>query len=263
MSTGSTGEHEPASGIGPVQDGQGAVEPGQAASVDIAWNLAEVRRRIARAAAAVGRAPEEVRLMAASKMQPVAAMRRAMDAGQMWFGENYVQELVMKRRLLGDAAEFALIGHLQSNKINAALGAMNQLHTLDSVDLAEKLDRRLQQQGRGLDVLVEVNTSGEPAKAGVPSEELLGFVDRLAPYQSLRPRGLMTVAANTPDEAVVAGCFDELARLRRQLREEAALGSDWPELSMGMSADFELAIAHGATIVRVGTAIFGPRPATS
>ncbi|MCL1841261.1 MAG: YggS family pyridoxal phosphate-dependent enzyme [Propionibacteriaceae bacterium] len=228
----------------------------------IVQRLGAVQARIRAACQAAGRSPDEVTLLPVSKTHPFAAVQAVVDAGgPTVFGENRPQELAAKAAQCADGSpiRFALIGHLQTNKAPLAAQHAAAFHALDSARLAEALDRRLQGMGRGLDVLIEVNTSGEEAKHGLAPEEVPAFAAGLAPMDALRVRGLMTVAVHSPDEAAVAACFDRLVALQHRLRDDGVLGADWAQLSMGMSGDFELAIAHGATIVRVGTAIFGAR----
>lgn len=229
----------------------------------IAQRIASIQQRISAACERAGRDPASVRLLPVSKTQPVAAVLAAQAAGIVRFGENRVQEMVAKLDELGPNTdvEFAIIGPLQSNKAGKVAQLAVEFQALESAALAATLDRRLQAAGRSLDVLVEVNTSGEASKFGLAPDQVLDFCRSLGGYPSLRPRGLMTIAAPGPDLARVAACFEMLRGLQTQLRDEQAAGVDWPELSMGMSGDFELAIEHGSTCVRVGTAIFGQRPA--
>ena len=237
-------------------------QPDAAPADVIAANVAAVRGRIASACERAGRDAAEVRLLPVSKTHPVEALVAAHAAGIDRFGENRVQELVAKAELLDPALgiEFALIGPLQSNKAGRAVEWVAEFQALDSLKLAANLDRRLQALGRSLDVLVEVNTSGESTKFGLAPDDVLSFAAELGAFDSLNVRGLMTIAIPSPDQKQVAACFQMLRGLRDRLRDDRVAGSDWPELSMGMSGDFELAIEHGATCVRVGTAIFGGRP---
>ncbi|MFT8396365.1 YggS family pyridoxal phosphate-dependent enzyme [Propionibacterium sp.] len=238
--------------------------------------VATVWEQIGQACTAAGRPRESVRLLPVSKRHSVEAMRRVnvvLDAlaarngltissqSARLYGENHVQEIVAKSGEIGadEGISMALIGHLQSNKVNAVAGLVEEFQALDSLKLAAKLDRKLSSLGRSLRVLVEVNTSGEANKHGVPFDQALDLCGRLGDFDCLDVQGLMTVAINSPDQAVVGACFDRLAELQKQLRDDAVLSSSWPELSMGMSGDFPLAIAHGATTVRIGTALFGPR----
>ncbi|WP_091968370.1 YggS family pyridoxal phosphate-dependent enzyme [Propionibacterium cyclohexanicum] len=263
----------------PARTAAGADEVRQlwrgAVGTDLPSRVRDVWDRVGRACAAAGRPRSSVRLLPVSKTHSAAsilAVDRVLDtlatreevpagpAGRRLFGENHVQEIVAKSaQLAGHDVGLALIGHLQSNKVNAVAGLVEEFQALDSLKLAAKLDRRLSALGVSLRVLVEVNTSGEQAKHGVPMAEATALCRRLGDFDCLEVAGLMTVAVNSPDRHAVAACFDRLAGLQTQLRDDAVLDSSWPELSMGMSGDFELAIAHGATTVRVGTALFGPR----
>lgn len=225
----------------------------------IADNLAAVRSRIADACRAVGRDEDAVRLLPMSKTHPVADILDARAAGIVRFGENRPQELSTKAEALADTdVELAFVGHLQTNKAKVVAESAAEFQALDSLRVARELDRRCVALDRSLDVLVQVNTSSEPQKFGIEPAEALSFARELAAFDALRVRGLMTMAINSPDDAVVAACFDRLVGVQRVLRDEGAPGT-WDELSMGMSGDFELAIAHGSTCVRIGTAIFGAR----
>ena len=225
--------------------------------------LALVEQRIADACAASGRDPAGVKLLPVSKTKPVEDIRQVLAAGYSMVAENRVQEIVEKApSFTPDEVSWALIGHLQSNKVRQVVQHVTQFQALDSARLATALDRRLEEAERTLDVMVQVNTSGEQTKAGLAPDQVVAFCADLDDYPRLRPVGLMTIASNTTDEAEVGRCFARLAGLRDRLREEHVAGSDWPELSMGMSNDLEQAVAHGATVVRVGRAIFGDRPPT-
>lgn len=225
----------------------------------LAANQAVVEARIRAACAASGRARDSVRLLAVSKTHPASAVADAHALGLRWFGENKVQEALAKASELAslDDLKWSFIGHLQTNKARDVASFAHEFQGLDSLHVAEALDRRLQAAGRALDVLIEVDTSGEATKFGVAPDDVVDMAHALRPYQSLRLRGLMTIAANTSDRAVIASCFDTMVRLQAHVQD--ALGASCPELSMGMSGDLELAIEHGSTCVRVGTAIFGQR----
>ncbi|MFZ0529708.1 MAG: YggS family pyridoxal phosphate-dependent enzyme [Propionicimonas sp.] len=227
----------------------------------IAANLDAIRARIDAACRAAGRPPTSVRLLPVSKTRPVADLRSAIAAGYTRFGENKVQELEAKASALADVPglEFVMIGHLQSNKAKLVAALASEFQALDSIPLAAELDRRLRSLDRGLDVLIQVNSSGEASKFGLAPEAVLDFARALSPFDALRVRGLMTLALPSPDPERVAACFARMQRLRRLLRDAALPGQSYDELSMGMSGDFELAIAHGATQVRIGTGIFGVR----
>lgn len=224
----------------------------------VAARLREVRGRVDAAAKRAGRDPHDVLLMPISKYHPDAAVQECIDAGYRTFGENRLQDLRDRALALPDA-RFVMTGNVQSNKAKMVVDYAAELHSLDSLKLAANLDKRLADAGRKLPVLVQVNTSGEPQKSGIQPSEAVQFARNLIEFKNLDVQGLMTMAMHTDDETAIAGCFESLRDVQAHLREEVPELS-WRELSMGMSNDFELAIAHGATIVRVGTAIFGPRP---
>ena len=223
---------------------------------EVARRLAEVRDRMGRAAERAGRDPATVVLVAVSKAHPAAAIREAYGAGQRDFGENYVQELVSKQRELADLVELRwhAIGRLQRNKARHVVGCA-LVHAIDRADLGREIDRRAAAAGLRQPVLVEVNVSGEASKGGVGPGELPALLDDLAAYPALAVDGLMTIPPALGDPASAAPVFRALARLRDEHRPLLGRG----ELSMGMSDDFVEAIAEGATLVRVGTAIFGSR----
>jgi pyridoxal phosphate enzyme (YggS family) len=226
-------------------------------AVDIPANLAGVRRRIEAAAAASGRQPDAVRLVAVSKTVGADDVRRALEAGQRDFGENQVQELARKALSLPDPCTWHLIGHLQSNKVRAAVRTAAWIHSVDSTALLERIDRICAEEGYCPTVLLQVNLSAEPTKSGVPApatEELLRCALRC---QHLTCRGLMTMAPYEAPEGELRAVFGGLRELRDRLQDR--IGAALPELSMGMSGDFAIAIEEGATVVRIGTAIFGPR----
>lgn len=222
--------------------------------------LAAVRARIEAAARTAGRDPAGVRLLAVTKTVSPARLRAAHAAGVRQMGENKVQEARGKAEALADLGiHWVLIGHVQTNKARDAALVAQEVQSLDSLRLAQALDRRLQAAGRGLDVYVQVNTSGEDSKFGLPPEQVADFLARLPAYQSLRVRGLMTLAARSQDTGRVRACFDLLRELRDAGRQAGTVGDGL--LSMGMSGDLEEAVMAGSTCVRVGQAIFGARPA--
>ncbi|WNL45174.1 YggS family pyridoxal phosphate-dependent enzyme [Dyella sp. BiH032] len=220
-------------------------------------NWTAVRERVDAACRDAGRAPAEVSILPVSKTFGTDAIRAAVALGLHRFGENKVQEIREKAGPLADCGiEWVVIGHLQTNKAKDVARLASEVQSLDRLDLAEALDRRLQAEGRALEVLIQVKTSPEESKHGLPPDELPAFLAALRNLDTLRVRGLMTMAVNAEDPAPVRACF----RLLRELRDRmTAQGHDLPRLSMGMSGDFPLAIAEGATEVRIGTAIFGRR----
>lgn len=234
----------------------------QASSVeDFRRNLAAVHQRIANACRRVGRDPASVRLLPVSKTFDEAHLRLAYAAGCRFLGENKVQEAQRKWEAMADLGDlqWSVIGHLQTNKARQVARFAAEFQALDSLRVAEALDRRLQIEGRPLDVFVQVNTSGEASKYGLAPEEVAGFLRTLPAFSALRVRGLMTLALFSADVARVRPCFVLLRELRERLRQDAPAGVGLEELSMGMSGDFEIAIEEGATVVRVGQAIFGAR----
>lgn len=218
--------------------------------------LAVLRGRIAAAADAVGRAPADVTLVGVSKTQPVDRIRELLALGQLDFGENYVQEWRAKADALGPGPRWHFIGHLQSNKARLVAGDVAAVHTLDSPSAAEALDKAAAKAGRTLDVLVQVNLGREPQKSGLDESTLGPFLAAVERLSALRLRGLMTVPPVGPLHTTRA----HFARLRALREAHRTPDRPLPWLSMGMSGDFDQAIAEGATHVRVGTALFGLRP---
>lgn len=222
--------------------------------------LDEVQARIDAAAARAGRDPAEIRLLPVSKTVPEDRLRIAIEAGCHQLGENKVQEAKRKWEQLGDVVSWSIIGHLQTNKAKDVAQFASEFHALDRLRLAETLERRLQAAGRSLDVFVQVNTSAEESKYGLDPNEVLSFLQALPQFETLRVRGLMTLAVLSSDTEQIRQCFTVLRTLRDRARELDPDLIGPGELSMGMSGDFELAIEEGANCVRVGQAIFGERP---
>lgn len=225
-------------------------------------NLATIRERIATAARAAGRDPDEIELLPVSKTVDETRIRWAYDAGVRLLGENKVQEALRKSESMADLEDlrWAVIGNLQTNKAKFVARFASEFHALDRLKVAETLERRLEAEDRTLDVMIQVNSSGEESKFGIHPDEIVDFARGLAPFERLRLRGLMTLALNSPDLERVRPCFVLMRELRSRMREEVEHAVEATELSMGMSGDFELAIEEGATVVRVGQAIFGARP---
>jgi len=219
---------------------------------DIRANLERVRERVAKAAERAGRRPSAVLLIGVSKTVEVARIREAIEGGVPALGENRVQEAKEKVAEIGRPVPWHLIGHLQTNKVRDALEIFDVIHSLDRLDLAKELDKRARARGRTVDALVEVNLAGEASKGGVAPDGLDELLHAVAAMSMVKVRGLMAIPpeAKEPDDSRV------WFRALRKLGERHGFA----ELSMGMSGDFEVAIEEGATMVRVGTAIFGPRP---
>ena len=227
----------------------------------VAERLVGARDRVRAAAAGAGQDPEAVQILLATKTIAPPVIREAFAAGSTLIGENRVQEVLAKADALADVPHTThFIGHLQSNKINQLLPQIQCLQTLDSVALVNRLQSRLAVLDRQLDVLIQVNVSGEGTKSGVRPEEVRQLVAAVAEAPRLVLRGFMTIGLNSPDREAVRAGYRELAGIRdRALREQWPGAARATELSMGMSGDYPDAVAEGATIVRLGSAIFGPR----
>jgi len=248
---------EPHVGIG--------MEPSGAEREALAARIHAIRARIAAAAGRSGRAADAVGLVAVSKTVPAPVLHAAVALGLTTFGENRVQEAREKIAALAGfpGIRWELIGHLQTNKAALAAGLFARVQSVDSVRLASALAERAAALGRRLPILLEVNVAGEASKSGFAPEGLIEAARALAALPALAPEGLMTIAPLAGDPEDVRPIFRRLRALRDRLREAVPLGPDggWPQLSMGMSDDFEVAIAEGATLVRLGRALFGARPA--
>jgi len=229
-------------------------------SGSVSHNIALVREEIARAAGRAGRSPAEVRLLAVTKTVDDDRIREAVAAGVDLIGENYVQEARRKIDLMGRPLPWHFIGHLQTNKAKYAVRLFDLIHSVDRIELARELDRRAAAAEVTLKILLEVNVSGEATKSGVPADQALALVRVLAQLPRLSLRGLMTMPPwfDNPEEA--RPYFSALRRLAETIRREQIEGVHMEELSMGMTNDYRVAVEEGATIVRIGRAIFGERP---
>ena len=226
--------------------------------MNLAENLREVKDRIALAAQKAGRKPEQVRLVAVSKIKPAEAVRQALAAGQVIFGENYVQEAKDKVPEVGQGPIWHFIGHLQSNKAKIAVELFHAVQTVDRLKLAKALGRHAADMGKELEVLIQVNLGGEVQKSGCIEEQAPELAQAVAQIPGLKLKGLMTMPPFFDDPERARPIFAGLRNLAESLERDLPEGA-MDELSMGMSGDFEAAIAEGATLVRVGTAIFGAR----
>jgi hypothetical protein len=227
---------------------------------DIPERLEALRGRIRRAAEACGRSAAEIRLVAVAKTHPAEAVRAAAAAGAADIGENYIQEAREKIEALGPlGVRWHFIGHLQSNKAKYAVRMFDLIHTVDSLKLGAEIDRWARRIQKRQEVLVQVNVGREASKSGVDAGEASALVAGLAAFENIAVRGLMTIPPffDAPERA--RPFFAELRRLRDRLQAEIGPRAELKELSMGMTGDFEAAIAEGATLVRIGTAIFGDR----
>jgi len=229
-----------------------------AGKVDVAGNVARVRERIALAAQRIGRRPEDTRLVAVAKTVAAGRVREALAAGVGEVGENYVQEAAAKRAEVGEGAIWHLVGHLQRNKASRAAAIFDMIQTVDSLRIAQAIGRQAQALGRTVDILLQVNTSGEESKSGVTPREVEALFEGVRTVAGVRVKGLMTIGRWDPDPERARPEFRLLAEVAERLKVSAEAEMSW--LSMGMSHDFEVAIEEGANLVRIGTGIFGPRP---
>lgn len=222
-------------------------------------NLEEVERRIAAACERAGRKRDEVTLIAVSKTKPVSAIREIMDCSVVDFGENKVQEMCKKMEEIREPLHWHLIGHLQRNKVKYIAGKAYLIHSVDSLRLAKEIQKEAEKCGKVCPVLVEINIGGEESKDGIPKEEAIPLIREIAELSCVQVRGLMTIAPPVEKPEDARGYFKEMRELFQAVEAEQIPGVEMKELSMGMTGDFEVAIEEGATMVRVGTAIFGER----
>jgi hypothetical protein len=227
------------------------------AGMNLAANLETIRQRIRAACERAGRNPDSVTLLAVSKTHPPETIKAAADCGQIFFGENKVQEARAKIPLCPGKLRWHFIGHLQSNKCRDAVELFEMIQSVDSLTLAQEINKRAEQAAKRMPVLMEVNVAGEASKFGYQPERLLAELKEINALPRVEIHGLMTVPPWSAEAEESRPHFRRLRELRE--RAEQVLGVPLPHLSMGMSGDFEIAIEEGATIVRVGTALFGPR----
>ena len=227
---------------------------------DIKANLELVRSRMEKACKACGRKPEEVRLLMATKTVEPDRILQAMHCGELLIGENKVQELTAKyEALAGVKHETHFIGHLQTNKIKEVVKYADCIESVDRLDLAEKLSRRLQTENKTIDILIQVNTSAEESKFGCKPEEAAALTEKIARLPALSIKGLMTIGIFSDDMDKVRLCFKLLQKIRQEIKAKNLPCVSMDVMSMGMTGDLEVAIEEGSTLVRVGTAIFGKR----
>ncbi|GIX06893.1 MAG: YggS family pyridoxal phosphate enzyme [Candidatus Poribacteria bacterium] len=222
--------------------------------------LREVQERIAEAAARAGRSPEEILLVAVTKTVPVERIQEAIAAGVEHFGENRVQEAEPKIEAIGHAVTWHFIGHLQSNKVRRAVAAFDWIQSVDGPKLLDRIERSARTLGRRPRLLIQVNVTGEPSKHGISPDRLKRLLDQAAPYEHVSIEGLMTIGPLTEDTETIRSAFRRLRELAEAVRQANYPNVQMRHLSMGMSNDYEIAVEEGATMVRLGTAIFGPRP---
>jgi hypothetical protein len=226
---------------------------------NIAKNIRAIRQRIAAAAAKSQRDPDSIKLLAVTKTVPPLCLGEAIEAGITMFGENYVQEAKEKIAVIGPRAQWHMIGHLQTNKAKYAVNLFHYIHSVDRMDLARELDKKAPLTGHKMKILIEVNVSGEKTKNGIPSATAISLVKDVSRLENLCVRGLMTMAPYSANPENSRPYFASLRNLRDDIIRAEIPGILMEELSMGMTDDFEVAIEEGATIVRIGRAIFGER----
>jgi pyridoxal phosphate enzyme (YggS family) len=226
----------------------------------VAKNLVDVRNRIAAVCARCGRKADDILLVAVSKTIGAELLRQAIDAGQLDFGENYAQELQAKHKELGGSGiRWHFIGHLQSNKVKYIADYIHLIHTVDSERVAKEIQRQAEARNRSLDVLIEVHSTNEATKSGVLPAQALELARNISRLSRVNLLGLMTMGPFSDDPDDSKPSFQQLAELRKRIAQEGIDRVSMRHLSMGMTHDFEVAIEQGATIVRIGTAIFGRR----
>ncbi|MGI6778057.1 MAG: YggS family pyridoxal phosphate-dependent enzyme [Acetivibrionales bacterium] len=226
---------------------------------DLRKNIECVRKRIARAAARSGRTPGDIGLIAVSKTVGPKIIEKAIDEGITVLGENRVQELVKKYDTINRECIWHLIGHLQTNKVKYIIDKVKMIHSLDNIGLAKEIQKRAEKAGRMMDVLVQVNVSGEESKFGIDKRLLRDFLREISNYSNLKVKGLMTIAPYAQNPEEVRPVFRELKKLFIDISRKNIDNIDMEYLSMGMSNDFEVAIEEGSNILRIGRAIFGER----
>ena len=218
----------------------------------IAENITQIKAQL----------PEGVSLVAVSKYHPVKQLQEAYAAGQRIYGESHAQELVAKAPLMPDDVQWHFIGHLQRNKVRQIMPIVSLIHSVDSIRLLSTIDKEAARIGRSVDVLLQLHVAQEEAKSGFAVEELMQLAENgeFQPFKHVRYRGLMAMATFTTDTALIASEFAQVASTYATLLEKQIFpGADFNQLSMGMSDDWHIAVEHGATLVRIGTQIFGPR----
>lgn len=225
--------------------------------MSLAENLDLIQQRIRAACERAGRDPDSVTLLAVSKTHPPETIREAADCGLLLFGENKVQEARAKIPLCPGKCRWHFIGHLQSNKVRDAVELFEMIQGVDSLNLAREINKRCEQASKRMPILLEVNVAGEASKFGYKPEQLLAELNELNTLPKIEIHGLMTIPPYTTDPEKARPYFRRVRELRMDC--EKILGASLPHLSMGMSDDFEIAVEEGATMVRIGTALFGPR----
>lgn len=225
----------------------------------IADNILSVKERIEKAALKAGRAPGDIKLVAVSKRIGVEEIRDAISTGATILGESYVQEAKEKIEEIGHHVQWHMIGHLQTNKVKQAISLFDMIHSVDRIGLAKEIDKRAKQSGKRVSVLIQVNISHETTKSGIERDSAISLVSEITNLTNIKAEGLMTMPPYFDDPEYARPYFKSLRELKEEIERKRFVNISMKELSMGMSNDFEIAIEEGATIIRVGTAIFGER----
>jgi hypothetical protein len=226
---------------------------------DIITNIIQVRQRIAAAAARCNRSPDSVKLLAVTKTVAPELVQQAIKAGVTACGENYVQEAREKIGLIREKVQWHMIGYLQTNKAKYVVNLFDYIHSVDRLELAREIDKRAGLIGRKINILIEVNVSGEESKSGIETSRVLALIKDVSLLENLNVKGLMTMAPYSTNPENSRPCFSALKNLQQKIIQEGIAGIQMDELSMGMTDDFEIAIEEGATLLRIGRAIFGER----
>ncbi len=225
----------------------------------ISDNLCDIRKKIEIAANKSGRSFEDILLLGVTKTVDVDRIKTLMDCGVKTLGENRVQELISKYEIIGDGAKWHLIGNLQTNKVKYIIDKVELIHSVDSIKLAEEIDKQAKKADRKVDVLVEVNIAGEISKHGVRPDEVFKFVENISKFDNIRTKGLMTVAPFVENSEENRKYFRQMRKIFVDIKSQNVDNIYMTYLSMGMTNDYEIAIEEGANIVRIGTGIFGER----
>lgn len=222
-------------------------------------NIDFVLKNVESAAIKSGRKREDIRVVAVSKYVDVERIEKALNNNIYYLGENRVQELVKKYDIINNKCKWDLIGHLQTNKVKYIIDKVNMIHSVDSIDLAKEIQKQCEKVNRSIEILIQVNVSGEESKFGISPQQLRGLLDEICQYKNLNVKGLMTIAPFTENPENARKVFEKLNKIFIDIKREYIDNINMEFLSMGMSNDYEVAIEEGASIVRIGTAIFGKR----
>lgn len=227
--------------------------------ISLEANIETVRQKIHKALDKAGRDIDDIKIIGVTKTIDIPTINRAVDLGIDTIGENRVQELQNKYDAIGDKVKYHMIGHLQTNKVRHVLDKVELIHSLDRISLAKELDKRCKRNDSTIDTLIQVNVSEEETKFGLKVSEVIPFIEKIMDYQTIRIKGLMTMAPHTNNERVLREVFSSMRRLKEDIEKRNYQDISMDYLSMGMTNDYEIAIEEGSNMVRIGRAIFGER----